>query len=225
MNGEEDALDAAEIPPELADWSRTFLDVSERNFRALGYQLAADNLRRYRSGIGGQQDYTDEQIAAFSPFLDAEDINRTRFLSYTLPGRTARNLSLNEAIRNIPDGGNYEGEDHFIAPISPLSASTYLAFGRSSVRSDLSFRATRTGDFIDVEGDVVHGFGSNRGRGEPFDFNPGQLGSEHAQVMEALGEARPFTMQYDRRQSLSGRLRLEPNGALTLMQSHWGAIR
>jgi hypothetical protein len=57
----------------------------------------------------------------------------------------------------------------------------YAAIGRSSVRSEGTFRATRKGDRINVTGEVQHRLGMKR-RGEStvedvYDFEAGQPGS------------------------------------------------
>ena len=222
---ESNALDPNEIPAGLADWSRSFFDVTERNFDSLGYRLAAENLRRYRSGNGEERVFSDDEIGQYSSYLAAEDNNRTLFARRSLVGRASENAPITTALRALADGETIDAGDYFITPARNLEVEAFLAFGRSGVRSDMLLSATRAGNDIVMEGTVSHGFGSGAGRGESFDFNRNALGSEHAQVLEALGEARPFTMQYDRSQDFTARVRREPDGALTLRDIRWGPIR
>jgi hypothetical protein len=83
------------------------------------------------------------------------------------------------------------------------------------------FDAERNSDRLTIRGTVVHGFGPK----EMFDFDFGQPGSNAAFFLEQPGEAKPFRIEFERRQGVEAELRYEPDGRLTLLRSTWGAIR
>lgn len=209
-----------ETPSRLLQWSRGFFDATEGAFDAARYDTAAKNLRRYRSGQGGVEEYPDEEIARHPALLDAEDGNRTRFEALTFTGLTGK-PALNARLRNLPDGQSHEFYDEWDTGVPVSRPSTYLAFGKTSVTSDGEFTARRSGDVLTIRGTVAHGFGQK----EVFDFEADQAGSHPAAVLEGAGEAAPFRMAYDRRQSVEAELRYEPDGSLTLRRALWGAIR
>ena len=70
--------------------SKLFFDGFRTLFSALGLDTAAKNLRRYRSGLGGTQVYSDREIEEHPLITEAEDTNRTRITSRTLPALTDR---------------------------------------------------------------------------------------------------------------------------------------
>ncbi|MBC7430517.1 MAG: hypothetical protein H7345_00475 [Rubritepida sp.] len=106
------------------DSAARFFDGAADVFDAVGWRPAADNLRRYRSGVGGNRDYTDEEIAAHSPFLQAEDVNRSRFEALTFTARTG-DAPLNQRLLNFEDGELMEGYD-FFRGLSPTVALRLL---------------------------------------------------------------------------------------------------
>jgi hypothetical protein len=209
-----------ETASRLLPWSRRFFDVTEGAFDAARYDTAAKNLRRYRSGRGGVEEYSDEEIARHPALLDAEDENRTRFESFTFTGLTGK-PALNARLRDLPDGQSHDFYDEWDIGVPASRPSTYLAFGKTSVTSDGEFTAHRRGDALTIRGTVAHGFGQK----EVFDFEADQPGSHPAAVLEGAGEAAPFRMAYDRRQSVEAELRYEPDGSLTLRRATWGSIR
>lgn len=194
-------------------------------FRSLDLGTAADNLARYRSGRGGTHVFTNQEIERHAPLLRYEDENRTAFKSYSFVGETSRGIPTG-TLQNLPDGESVAYGDYFNPPQIPHRLSTYMAFGRTGVVSRFEGTATRRGDEIEIEGEVTHDFDGGNGRpGELFDFNPGQPGRSSAVEAEAAGEARPFEMRMDRRQSVSALTRREPNGLFTLQSATWGRIR
>jgi hypothetical protein len=202
-----------------------FFDTVGSVFRGLGFDTAADNLARYRSGVGGTHVYSNAEIARHGPLLRYEDQNRSMFESFSFVGENDRGNPTG-VLQNIRDGEMVNYHDNFLSSGTPHWPSTYLAFGRTGVLSKLTGTARRDGDNIFIDGEVTHDFnGGNNQGGELFDFNPGQPGRRSATEAEAAGEARPFTMHMDRRQTVSALARYEPNGLLTLQRVDWGAVR
>jgi hypothetical protein len=208
------------VAEELLHEARGTFSLAERVFDHRGYDTAAENVRRYRSGRGGLEEYSDEEIARHPALLEAEDENRTRFEARTFTGRTG-NRDLNAELLNLQDGASYNFFDKWDNGIPISGPSTYFAFGRTGVTSNGAFSAHRNGDVLTVRGYVGHGFGAR----EVFDFHFGQPGSQSAAILEGAGEAAPFHMAYDRVQGVEAELRYEPDGSLTLRRASWGAIR
>ena len=208
----------------LTPGARYFDNVGS-TFRSLDMDTAADNLARYRSGRGGTYVFSNEEIERHSPLLRYEDENRTAFESFTFVGENRRGVATG-ALQNLADGESVTYGDYFNPPQIPHRLSTYMAFGRTGVLSRFEGTATRRGDEIQIEGEVSHDFSGGNGRpGELFDFNPGQPGHSSAVEAETAGEARPFEMRMDRRQTVSALTRREPNGLFTLQSATWGPIR
>jgi hypothetical protein len=90
-------------------------------------------------------------------------------------------------------------------------------------------KVKRVGDQVAVDGWVTHRL-DNRGKeenekgrfGETYDFNPGQPGHTEARVLELQGRARPFDINYTRKQSLTAIMRLGRDGGLTVERAIWG---
>lgn len=209
-----------EVAEELLYGARDFFSSAEHAFDSRGYDAAAENVRRYRSGRGGLEEYSDAEIARHPALLDAEDANRTRFETQTFTGRT-RNSTLNAELLGTPDGASRRFGDDWDLAVPWSQPSTYLAFGGTSVTSRGEFSAHRSGDVLTIRGVVGHGFGLK----EVFDFHASQPGGREAAMLEGVGEAAPFQMAYDRHQDVEAELRFEPDGSLTLRRATWGAIR
>ncbi|MCK8786020.1 hypothetical protein M0638_16710 [Roseomonas sp. NAR14] len=239
---------------ELSD-ARTFFDRTQLGFDAAaalspGFRTAAENLRRYRSGVGGRRDYTSEEIAQFDPLMAQEDRNRSRMERGTFVGRTRANSQVTR-LSKLNDGETLAFEDGYDAayPTSNNEAAqslpgrleriadtagsiitnpaTYLAFGQNNVASRGQFSARRDGNRLLIRGTVSHGFG-NTERGtdsEPFDFHAGQPGGGEAATLERAGEARPFDMAYRRQQDVEAEAEYNPDGTLTLRRATWGPVR
>ena len=85
-------------------------------FRTFGWDTAAENLRRYRSGTGEPKIYSRDEIERHDPILLAEDRNRTRFESGTLLGKTGNDVAKNHVL-NIKDGETVIVHDDWDASI------------------------------------------------------------------------------------------------------------
>lgn len=209
-----------EVAEELLDNARGYFSLVDRGFDARVYDTAAKNLRRYRNGQGGLEEYSDGEIAGHPALLEAEDANRTRFETRTFTGRTG-NSTLNAELLDLPDGESRSFGDDWAIRVPWSQPSTYLAFGGTSVASRGEFTARRNDDVLTIRGVVGHGFGNR----ERFDFHAFQPGSDDAAMLEGAGEAAPFQMAYDRYQEVEAEPRYEPDGSLILRRATWGAIR
>ncbi len=217
--------------------ARTFMGTVERIFDLFGLDDAADNLRRYRSGQGGERFYSDDEIAEHALITEAENEARTRFESQTFTGRTGHKV-LNQRLLGLRNGEEYEFPDSWdrnYGLSAVLRPATYAAFGRFGVESRGDFKARRRGNRLYVTGTVTHDFDRTDAEGRPsddnlFDFNPRQPGHREGSILERAGEAAPFRMRFDRKQDVDAELVYEssdePNGRrLTLKRATWGEIR
>lgn len=211
------------------DSANEFMDIAEGLFDLFGYDTAADNLRRYRSGDGGTESYSAEEMSKHPAYDDAIDHNRTMFESRTFTGITD-NEDAKKALFGLKDGKTINFKDDWDRNINSFNTynfsrpSTYFAFGRSGVRSEGDFTATRNGDNLTISGNVLNRLGDKRNETEKFDFNPGQIGSSEARILERAGTAKPFDMDYRRRQSVEAQARYEPDGTITLLKTLWGIL-
>lgn len=137
-----------------AAWSRGFFDVTQSVFDLLGFRTAADNLRRYRSGVGGDYTYSAEEMAGHPAYGDGIDINRSRFESTTFTGR-ANNDTINKGLLELDDGQSFQFSDDYDHDITYSKLSTYSAFDRSGVHSMGGFDAQRAGDRLLIQGRVI----------------------------------------------------------------------
>ena len=74
-----------------------FFDTAESLFDLFGFDTAADNLRRYRSGEGGTRSYSSEEMGAHPAYGDAIDRTRTYFEGNTFTGRMKNKEKKREA--------------------------------------------------------------------------------------------------------------------------------
>ncbi len=106
---------------------------------------------------------------------------------------------------------------------SGLGLPTYKAFGNGEVISVADLTATRIGKFLNIAGTVHHGFDTDRGD-NLYNFDPEQPGHLAGRALEREGEAKPFRMQFDRKQSVDAVLEYGPDRTLTLRKIDWGKI-
>jgi hypothetical protein len=112
----------------LLDEARSFFSTVERAFDFFGFDTAADNLRRYRSGQGGTHTYPDAEIERHPAVLEAEDQNRTYFENRTFTGQTSVE-KLNSGLLDLEEGGTFTFKDHWNRATGLSGPATYLAFG------------------------------------------------------------------------------------------------
>lgn len=205
-------------------------------FGDLGFGRAADNLEHYLGASGTPKRMSAAEVEAEPALRNAERANLNQFEAFTFTANT-RDKDLNDLLRNLPDRGPaVDLKDNFEASLSLWDhlrrPGTYFALGRAGVRSDLEAKVKRVGDRIGVEGWVTHRL-DNRGReenakgrfGDTIDFNPGQPGHLGASILERHGRARPYDIDYTRKQSLTAILRRGRDGSLTLERAIWGEPR
>lgn len=226
--------------------SKLFFDGFRTLFGGLGLDTAAKNLRRYRSGVGGTQAYSDQEIEEHPLITEAEDTNRTLFTSRTLVGKRD-NKDLNDRLLNLVDGGEekvvdlWKTSNKFPGIGEKMRhPNTLTAFGPFDIRSTSDFTARRKGDKLYLTGTVRHGFDEEteeevrerRARGDfvpkeenLYNFNEGAIGSGAARDLEPVGAAKPFRMQYERVQDLNAEGEYLPGGGLIVRSAKWAPIR
>jgi hypothetical protein len=201
-----------------------------------GFNRAKDYLNHYLDAIDTPRRLTSQEVDAEPALLSAERANRAFIESRTLTARTD-DEDLNKLLRDLPDRGlAVDLKDNFEIKLSMWDhlrrPGTYFSLGQNGVRSDVDVKIKRVGDRIGVDGWVTHRLDNrvkeenDNGRfGETYNFNPGQPGYPEARVLEPSGRARPFDIDYTRRQSLTAILRRGPDGRLTVERAIWGEPR
>ena len=233
------------------DRAESFFRNTASAFRRAGFADAAENLDQYLYGRGEPREFTEEQLARHPIFGAAEAANRLRFETTTFMGRSGPN-GQQPRLLDLADGETLEFEDHWEKPIyrwlhnsmpsrgaaeeDPVATAsdelyggpaTVVAFGQTGTRSRGRFTARRNGEDIEIGGTVQHGLftGRNGPDSELFDFNPGTVGSEQAQVLERAGRAAPFHMSYSRLQDVHAQVERTLDGNLLLRSAIWGPRR
>jgi hypothetical protein len=172
--------------------SKLFFDGFRNLFGGLGLDTAAKNLRRYRSGLGGTQVYSDQEIEEHPLITEAEDTNRTRITSRTLTAQTD-DKSFNDRLLSLKDGEEMRIDDHWQAQgkLSSLmdkirNPDTFAAFGPFDVRSTNDLLARRRGNRLYVTGTVRHGFDeeSERDKKERGSWRFHPKGGKHLRLQQ-----------------------------------------
>jgi hypothetical protein len=169
--------------------------------RSDGYNVAADNLQRFLDGTGGTKTESVTWLRGFAAITAAERTNQERFED-----------SLTELAYTVPDGGSRTFNDHWDRMLTASQATElYYASGTSSIKSTGSFTLTRSGNVISITGTVNHHWY------DPYDWHgglgawvPGHgvISDSDALLMEQHRGARPFDMEADWTQTVSGRVEI-----------------
>ena len=171
--------------------------------------------------------FTRDEARAFKPIEELENKVRRHFEQGEFVGKTQRNPNhYNERIRNLKDGESLSHSDHNDAEIKSedtilqyLGKETdfALAFGRTKLRGDAKFTATRKGDTIHIEGSITHNWK------DTYDFEKGQVAAGGAHRLEKEKGAMPFDMGATWKQNFSGTVEIN-NGVLSNPQITWTDI-
>jgi hypothetical protein len=197
-----------------------------------GWQLAADHLAHFLDGTGTPVVLSSEQVSRMPALVNAEGAGREQFERTFLADTDTP--SVNSRLESLVDGQTVELADSWDTQADPNKGriGDYAAIGRSFIRSEGIFQATRKGDLITIQGEVAHRLGvPDRLRPgyvrDPYDFEAGQPGSFPAVTLEHAGKAKRFDMMSEpRRQNVTARVRIRPGGRLVLDEPPtWGPIR
>ena len=165
--------------------------------RRQGYNIAADNLQRFLDGTGGTKTLTVTWLRGFDAIVSAERANQERFES-----------SLTDLAYTVPDGGSRRFNDYWDKMLTASQATElYYASGTSSIKSTGSFTLARSGKQITITGTVDHHWY------DPYDWHAGLgvyvpghgfISDEDGLLMQRHRGARPFHMEADWTQTVSG---------------------
>jgi hypothetical protein len=211
-----------------AAYSKAALKGAGGLFGIAGLTDAQDNLNHYMSGKGKTVNYSWEDIKKHQAFEDALGRMRGRFEAQSFVGKSGDKY-VNKALLNLKDGQNVIFTDYWDADIGTSPPPTYLAYGRTGMGSNGRFVAERRGNSLIIKGEIIKRL-DNRDKktkkmiDEPFDFNKFQPGSVEAFFLENTGQAHPFNMHHENRQTVEAELTYEPDGKLTLNRVNWGPI-
>ncbi|MGH6899285.1 MAG: hypothetical protein ACREJ5_22500 [Geminicoccaceae bacterium] len=224
------------LPPPLPVAQFKF-DLAEKAFDTLGLDRAAQHLRRFRSGAGGDLFLSREDASRIPLIRMAEDRTRNHFETRTFVGQGKEAIA--KRLRNLPDGGTDTIEDEFVGGINfvrparmgPLEyigklgrdalaiandVPGYLALGKTSVTSKGTWDVMRRGNQFIFRGKVDHSLK------DPFNFDEGQPGHRKRGHSRARAEARSFTIRHDFTAPSSALAELRPDGSLRLISARWG---
>ena len=187
-------------PPEL----RAQLDQIVQRYRDMiaaargrGANVAADNLQRFLDGTGGTVNLPVRWLRGFSEVTGAERTNQERF-----------ETSLNNLANEMSHGDRRTFRDHWDKMFTG-SGELYYASGTSTLTSTGSFDLEMIENELSIFGTVEQHWH------DPYDWHAGLSASvpgfgsasdADALLVQRYRGARPFNMQADWTQSLSGHI-------------------
>jgi hypothetical protein len=177
-------------------------------FRDLGLTLPVRLLDHYLGASGSSIEVSRDEALQFGLIRNAVEVNIERFKerNFISPNPNNPAFSAVEDITRNPAARAAGFQDHWKRDIDRNSVSgvikigvrgisdpegtitVLLGPGSSSLTSSGDFLMRRQGDRVLVTGTITH-LWTDPG----FDFNPGRILHEEAQILQRHGKARPFT--------------------------------
>jgi hypothetical protein len=195
----------AETKPELEPSDMTArLDKIAQTYRDMiaaarkkGYNVAADNLQRFLDGTGETKELDVSWLRSFSATTDAERVNQERFEG-----------PLSKVAKTVDHAQHKSFEDHWDRMFTANQATElYYASGTSTIHSKGKFELEGLENIVRIDGSVnQHWF-------DPYDWHEGlgayipgfgNVSDEDALLLQKYRGAKPFMMEADWRQWLSG---------------------
>jgi hypothetical protein len=166
-----------------------------------GKDHAADNLERWLNGVGGTKTEDVPWLRGFSEITDAEKVNQGRF-----------EKSLTEKGKALKDGESVTFTDHWDRKLTAsVLNELYYASGTSTITSTGTFTLSRSGDTVTITGTVGQHWH------DPYDWHAGLgafipgfggVSDSDALLVERERGAKPFMMESDWQQNVSGTISL-----------------
>jgi hypothetical protein len=165
--------------------------------RKKGYNVAADNLQRFLDGTGGTKELDVSWLRSFTATTDAERVNEERFEG-----------PLSKVAKTVDHAQHKSFEDHWDRMFTASQATElYYASGTSTIRSKGKFELEGLENIVRIGGSVNHHWF------DPYDWHEGlsayipgfgNVSDEDALLLQKYRGAKPFMMEADWRQWLSG---------------------
>jgi hypothetical protein len=165
--------------------------------RKKGYNVAADNLQRFLDGTGGTKELDVPWLRGFSAATDAERVNQERFEG-----------PLTKVAKTVDHAQHKNFQDHWDRMFTASQATElYYASGTSTIRSEGKFDLEGLENIVRIGGSVNHHWF------DPYDWHEGlgayipgfgNVSDEDALLLQKYRGAKPFMMEADWRQWISG---------------------
>jgi len=169
--------------------------------RADGKNVAADNLQHWLDGKGGVRKIDVKWLRGFGCVTDAEDTNKGRF-----------ETSLNKQANGASHGDKKTFTDHWDRMFTASTRDElYYASGTSTLTSKGTFELSVIENEVTIGGTVLQHWH------DPYDWHAGlsayipgfgSISDADALLVEKLRGAKPFEMEADWTQSLSGLIKV-----------------
>jgi hypothetical protein len=189
--------------PEPADMKNR-LDKIAQTYREMiasarkkGYHVAADNLQRFLDGAGGTKQLDVPWLRGFDATVGAERVNQVRFED-----------SLSKVAKTMDHGQHKTFEDHWDRLFTASQFSElYFASGTSTIHSAGKFDLEGIENIVHIGGSAKHHWY------DPYDWHEGlgayvpgfgNVSDEDALLLQKYRGAKPFMMEADWAQQLSG---------------------
>ena len=193
-------------------------------FRDFGLALPVRLLEHYLGASGSSIQVSRDEALQFGLIRNAVEVNIERFKerNFIAPNPNNPAFSAIEDITKNPAARVSGFQDHWKRDIDRNSVvgaikiavrgfsdlggtiEVLLGPGSSSLTSSGDFLLRRQGDQVLVTGTIMHLF-TDPG----FNFNPGRILHEEAQILQRHGKARPFTWTAEWREEVVGVLQIE----------------
>lgn len=182
-------------PDDLVVDASTAITVASPRWRSKGWSDAADNMKRYLSGQGGEVRVSRDDLVRFEHVARAEQANNNRFIENTFRGRDSDDKIERDLPRLREGDPPYIFNDHWDTDLGTLGLGWQelagdrnfaRAYGRNKLKSRGSFSAVRKADLLHIDGEVTHLWN------EPYNFENRQPGAVEARALESEDIAAPF---------------------------------
>jgi hypothetical protein len=209
-----------------------FFNEATKKFRKKGYTEATNNLDRFLNGNGAPKKVSREEALKEKFYQEAEKKNKHITESTIFTGKSKRNTSLNQKLKNLADGKSFSTE-HYVSEVQGL-ADTYgqgllgeltgdtsktddvLEKGRKQLKSTTKFTAARRGDTIYITGVTTHN------GNQKYDFESGGLGQiMGAKRLQDRGIGKPFRIIRQWKDRVQGTVKINAKGGLSNPQFTW----
>lgn len=165
--------------------------------RAVGYNVAADNLEHFLIGKGTTRTLSSSWLRGYSEITDAEETNHKRFQE-----------SLIKKADTLKDGDSITFSDYWDRSLYAKGMNElFYASGGSTITSKGDFTLTRKGKIVTITGSV------NQHWHDPYDWHPGlgafvpgygNVSDEDAILLQTYRGAHSYEMISDWQHSVSG---------------------
>ncbi|MBI5378328.1 MAG: hypothetical protein HZA82_06865, partial [Thaumarchaeota archaeon] len=172
--------------------------------QTLRYHVGADNLKRFLDGTGGVKNLDVGWLRGYKVVVSAEKISHKKFETFLV--KKAPKLNDGESITLDAEPVKHDLK-------ATKFTDLYFALGKFSIKSNGSFKLTRTGNIVTIHGTVSHNLYDR------YDWNKdavtrvpgfGKVRQNDAILLQKYRGAKEFDIRAGWNQSVDGEIRIAP---------------